>query len=202
MTRFETLEGVKARYDLVVVGTSTGGLHALTRLLSALPATYRLPILIVQHRSRDSDERLSGLLRGASQLPVNEAEDKDPLRGPGVYLGPPDYHLLVEPESMALSTEEPVAYSRPSIDVLFESAAYSHGSAVIGVLLTGANQDGTRGLQEIKQRGGYVIVQNPASAESGFMPKNAMKNVVADRVLDLDQIATELVVRASDARVA
>jgi two-component system chemotaxis response regulator CheB len=202
MTRFETPEGVKARYDVVVVGTSTGGLHALTRLLGALPATYRLPILIVQHRSKDSDERLSGLLRGASQLPVSEAEDKEPLRGPGVYLGPPDYHLLLELESMALSTEEPVAYSRPSIDVLFESAAYSHGSAVIGVLLTGANQDGTRGLQEIKQRGGYVIVQDPTSAESGFMPKNAMKNVVADRVLDLEQIATELVVRASDARVA
>ncbi|HEX3852126.1 MAG TPA: chemotaxis protein CheB, partial [Polyangiaceae bacterium] len=80
--------------------------------------------------------------------------------------------------------------------------AYSHGSAVIGVLLTGANQDGTRGLQEIKQRGGYVIVQDPRSAESGFMPKNAMRNVVADRVLDLDQIATELLVRATDARVA
>jgi two-component system chemotaxis response regulator CheB len=95
-----------------------------------------------------------------------------------------------------------VAYSRPSIDVLFESAAYSHGSGVIGVLLTGANQDGTRGLQEIKQRGGYVIVQDPDSAESGFMPKNAVKNVVADRVLGLELIATELMVRAADARAS
>jgi len=200
MTRFETADGVRARYDVVVVGTSTGGLHALTRLLGALPASYRLPILVVQHRSKDSDERLSSLLSGASPLPVSEAEDKDPLLGPGVYLGPADYHLLVEPESIALSTEEPVAYSRPSIDVLFESAAYSHGSAVIGVLLTGANQDGTRGLQEIKQRGGYVIVQDPTSAESAFMPMNAVKNVPADCVLSLDQIATELVLRASDAR--
>ncbi len=190
------------RFDLVVVGTSTGGLHALTRLLSALPANYSLPILIVQHRSKDSDERLSSLLHVASKIPVVEAEDKEPLRSPGVYLSPPDYHLLVETDSMALSTEEPVAYSRPSIDVLFESAAYSHGSAVIGVLLTGANQDGTRGLQEIKQRGGYVIVQDPASAESGFMPKNALKHVAPDRVLALDQIADELLMRAGDARVA
>ena len=193
---------MRPRYDLVVVGTSTGGLHALTRLLSSLPGTFQLPILIVQHRSKDSDERLSGLLRVASQLPVSEAEDKEPLRAPGVYLSPPDYHLLVEADSLALSTEEPVAYSRPSIDVLFESAAYSHGSAVIAVLLTGANQDGTRGLQAVKHRGGYVIVQDPSSAESGFMPRHAVQHVVADRVLDLDQIATELVVRATDARVA
>ena len=190
------------RYALVVVGTSTGGLHALTRLLGLLPASYRLPILIVQHRSKDSDERLSSLLRAASHIPVHEAEDKQPLESPGVYLGPPDYHLLVEPDGIALSTEEPVAYSRPSIDVLFESAAYSYGSGVIGVLLTGANQDGTRGLQEIKLHGGYVIVQDPESAESGFMPKHAMKNVVADRVLGLEQIAGELVARATDAGAA
>lgn len=190
------------RYDLVVMGTSTGGLHALTRLLSGLPANFPLPIAIVQHRSRDSDERLSLLLRGASLIPVYEAEDKEPLRGPGVYLGPPDYHLLIEPDSIALSTEEPVAYSRPSIDVLFESAAYSHGSGVIGVLLTGANQDGTRGLQRIKARGGYVIVQNPDSAESAFMPKHAVKNLLPDRVLNLEQIAGELVTRASEARTA
>ena len=189
---------MNARYDLVVVGTSTGGLHALTRLLSALPRNYRLPIVIVQHRSKDSDERLSGLLRAASLLPVREPEDKEPLESPGVYLGPPDYHLLVEPASLALSTEEAVAYSRPSIDVLFESAAYSHGSGVIGVLLTGANQDGTRGLQEIKLRGGYVIVQDPESAESGFMPQHAVKNVLADRVLGLEQIAAELVLRAAE----
>lgn len=189
---------MRGRYELVVMGTSTGGLHALTRLLGALPASYRLPILIVQHRSKDSDERLGSLLGVASQIPVREPEDKEPLRSPGVYLGPPDYHLLVEPDSIALSTEEPVAYSRPSIDALFQSAAYSYGKGVIGVLLTGANQDGTRGLQEIKLRGGYVIVQDPASAESGFMPQHAVRNVLADRVLGLEQIAAELVARASD----
>jgi two-component system, chemotaxis family, protein-glutamate methylesterase/glutaminase len=193
---------VIGRYELVVMGTSTGGLHALTRLLADLPASFPLPIAIVQHRSRDSDERLSLLLGGASRLPVHEAEDKQPLRSPGVYLGPPDYHLLIEADSVALSTEEPVAYSRPSIDVLFESAAYSRGSAVIGVLLTGANQDGTRGLQRIKERGGYVIVQNPDSAESAFMPKHAVKNLRPDRVLNLEQIAAELVTRASEARSA
>ena len=193
---------MNARYDLVVMGTSTGGLHALTRLLSALPASFPLPIAIVQHRSRDSDERLSLLLRGASLIPVRDAEDKEPLCSPGVYLSPPDYHLLVELDCMALSTEEPVAYSRPSIDVLFESAAYSHGSAVIGVLLTGANQDGTRGLREIKARGGYVIVQNPDSAESAFMPKHALKSLLPDRVLNLEQIADELITRANETRLA
>jgi two-component system chemotaxis response regulator CheB len=193
---------VSGRYELVVMGTSTGGLHALTRLLSGMPANYRLPIVIVQHRSKDSDERLSNLLQVASALPLCEAEDKEPLRGPGVYIGPPDYHLLVEPESLALSTEEPVAYSRPSIDVLFESASYAFGSSVIGVLLTGANQDGTRGLSRIKERGGYVIVQDPNSAESDFMPKHAVKHVAADRVLALEHIAAELVARASEARSA
>jgi len=193
---------VSSRYDLVVMGTSTGGLHALTRLLADLPANFPLPIAIVQHRSRDSDERLSMLLSGASLIPVCEAEDKEPLRSPGVYLSPPDYHLLVELDWVALSTEEPVAYSRPSIDVLFESAAYSHGSAVIGVLLTGANQDGTRGLKRIKERGGYVIVQNPDSAESAFMPKHAVKNLRPDRILNLEQIAAELITRASEARPA
>jgi len=193
---------VRSRYDLVVMGTSTGGLHALTRLLSGLPAGFSLPIAIVQHRSRDSDERLSQLLSGASRIPVYEAEDKQPLHSPGVYLSPPDYHLLVEPDSIALSTEEPVAYSRPSIDVLFESAAYSHGSAVIGVLLTGANQDGTRGLQRIKERGGYVIVQDPDSAESAFMPKHAVRNMLPDRVLDLEQIVNELITRATETRLA
>ncbi len=188
------------RYELVVMGTSTGGLHALTRLLSALPANYRLPIVIVQHRSKDSDERLSALLRVTSAIPLFEAEDKEPLRGPGVYLGPPDYHLLVEPDSLALSTEEPVAYSRPSIDVLFESASYAFDDRVIGVLLTGANQDGTRGLLQIKARGGYVIVQDPDSAESEFMPKHAVKHVAPNRVLALDQIAAELVARASEMR--
>jgi len=193
---------MNARYDLVVMGTSTGGLHALTRLLSGLPATFPLPIAIVQHRSRDSDERLATLLSGASLIPVLEAEDKEPLRSPGVYLSPPDYHLLIEADWLALSTEEPVGYSRPSIDVLFESAAYSHGSGVIGVLLTGANQDGTRGLKRIKEHGGYVIIQNPDSAESAFMPKHAVKNLLPDRVLNLEQIADELIVRASEARSA
>jgi len=188
-----------SRYELVVVGTSTGGLHALTRLLARLPAAYPLPIVIVQHRSKDSDERLTALLQVATRLPLCEAEDKEPLRGPGVYLGPPDYHLLVEPGSLALSTEEPVAYSRPSIDVLFESASYAFGSSVIGVLLTGANQDGTRGLSRIKERGGYVIVQDPASAESDYMPRYAVKHVAADRVLPLEQIASELMARAEEA---
>lgn len=186
--------------ELVVIGGSAGALEALLAFIPALPRTFEPPIAVTLHLGANNRNLVPEILRGVTSRVVVEAEDKMPLRPNEIYIAPPNYHLLVErTRSLALSVDEVVNYSRPSIDVLFESAAYSHGSGVIGVLLTGANQDGTRGLQEIKQRGGYVIVQDPESAESGFMPKHAMKNVVADRVLGLEQIASELIVRANEA---
>ncbi len=147
---------------IVVVGASTGGLKALQTLLPALPAEFPAPIVIVQHRGTDS-EILADFLRRSSKLRVKEPEDKELIEAGNVYLAPRDYHLLIDDGSFALSTESPVAYARPSIDVLFESASDEYQDRVIGVILTGANRDGARGLQKIKAGGGLSD-----RGESGF----------------------------------
>ena len=182
--------------SVVVVGTSAGGLRALERIFGSLPAEFPVPIACVQHRSKDS-ELFASVMQGMVALPVREAEDKELFLAPGVYLAPPDYHLLVEPGGrLALSTDEPVSFSRPSIDVLFESAADSYGAGVVGVLLTGANHDGTRGLIRIRAAGGIAIVQDPTTAESPEMPSAAIAIGAADTVVPLDAIAGELVRRS------
>lgn len=180
--------------EIVVIGTSAGGLRALEMLLGALPADFKVPIVAVQHRSRES-EAFAVVIQSMVKLPVTEAEDKEPIAAPGVYLAPPDYHLLLEPGALALSTDEPVSFSRPSIDVLFESAADAYGSHVIGVLLTGANQDGARGLAKIRAAGGIALVQDPRTAESPEMPSAAIATGAADEVLPLAELSTELVRR-------
>lgn len=177
--------------QIVVMGTSAGGLRALERILGALPAKFTLPIVVVQHRSKESDA-FANVMGTLVDLPVHEAEDKEPIVAPGVYLAPPDYHLLLEPGGLALSTDEPVGFSRPSIDVLFESAADAYGPGVVGVLLTGANSDGTRGLRRIRAAGGFAIVQDPATAESPEMPAAAVKDGAIDKIIGLDDIAAEL----------
>jgi two-component system chemotaxis response regulator CheB len=183
----------RSRYELIVVGTSWGGLHALETLVSALPRDFSLPVVIVQHRMKDSDDSLTRFLRDLTPLVVEEAEDKEPLRPGHVYIGPPDYHTLVEKGQLALSTDAPVLYSRPSIDVLFESAANAYRSSLVGIVLTGANDDGTRGLRRIKEQGGYTIVQDPRSAEVAVMPAAAIAGVGVHRVLPLAEIAPFLV---------
>lgn len=183
------------RPSVVVVGTSAGGLRALERILGSLPPSFSVPIVAVQHRARES-EAFASILQTLTPIPVHEAEDKEPVVAPGVYLAPPDYHLMLEPGHLALSTDEPVGYSRPSIDVLFESAADAYGAGVLGLLLTGANQDGTKGLARIRAAGGTTIVQEPGSAENPSMPAAAIAAGVADEVLPLERIADELVRRA------
>ncbi|HVH48204.1 MAG TPA: chemotaxis protein CheB [Labilithrix sp.] len=184
------------RPSVVVVGTSAGGLRALEKIFGSLPAEFSVPIVTVQHRSRES-ELFASVMQGMVRLPVHEAEDKEPIRAPGIYLAPPDYHLLLEPGGrLALSTDEPVSYSRPSIDVLFESAADAYGAGVLAVLLTGANQDGTRGLNRIRAAGGVAIVQDPNTAESPEMPTSAIASGAVDSVLPLGEIAGELVRRS------
>ncbi len=128
---------------------------------------------------------------------MSEVEDDAALRAPGVYLAPPDYHVLIEPGRMALSIDEPVSYSRPSIDVLFESAADVYGSKVLAVLLTGANADGAKGLARVKEAGGYAIVQDPTTAESPEMPTAGIAGAPVDRVLHLEDIAREIVRRTA-----
>ena len=180
-------------FDIVVIGTSTGGLKALQTLLSGLPAQFSLPIVIAQHRGKDLESGLCEYLREISSLPVSEPDDKEALLGGHVYLAPRDYHLLIENRSFALSTAQSVRFARPSIDVLFESAADGFQKRAIGVILTGANSDGAQGLATIKARGGFTIVEDPVSAAARELPDAAIAQATPDKVLALDQIAACLV---------
>jgi two-component system chemotaxis response regulator CheB len=178
---------------VVVVGASWGGLRALERLLRALPGDFGLPIAVVQHRGAGGREMLSELLNVHSPLPVRESEDKDALTPGRVHLAPPGYHLLIEERHLALSVERPVHFSRPSVDLLFESAAAAHGPAAIGVVLTGSNADGAAGLRALRRRGGYAIVQHPEDAERPEMPAAALAQAGADAVVPLAGVAPLLV---------
>jgi two-component system chemotaxis response regulator CheB len=179
--------------EAIVVGASAGALEALTELLAPLPASFRLPILVVVHLSPDRKSILAELLDAKCQLEVREADDKEPIEPGTIYLAPPDYHLLVEPDKrLSLSSEEPVHYSRPSIDVLFETAAEAFGPRMIGVILTGANDDGARGLKGIRDAGGITIVQRPELAHVATMPQAALTACPEARALSLDEITTFL----------
>lgn len=175
-------------YDLIVVGTSWGGLRALEIVLRGLPEEFDTPIAVVQHRRSDSDDTLVHLLRRYTSLRVSEAEDKEPIEPGRVYIAPPDYHLLVDGSAFALSTDQPVLFSRPSIDVLFESASDAYRHRLIGLILTGSNQDGAYGLSRIKEGGGLTVVQDPSSAESAAMPQGAIARSRVDEVLPLEAI--------------
>jgi two-component system chemotaxis response regulator CheB len=176
-------------YDLIVIGASWGGLHAAGEILAALPPDTDATVVIAQHRRADIVEGgLAGLLRHRAQLPVADVEDKAPIEGGRVYLAPPDYHLLIQEGYFSLSKEEHVHHARPSIDVLFESAADAYRERVIGVILTGANADGAKGLAEIKRRGGVAVVQDPGTAERREMPAAALALTAADAVLPLSEI--------------
>lgn len=179
-----------AAYDIAVVGTSWGGLAALRELVSCLPADLSIPIVIVQHRHKESDDALSRLLQDRTTLVVCEIEDKTPIECGRVFVAPPDYHLLVETDSFALSVDDPVRYARPSIDLTFCSAADHFGAGTIGVVLTGANADGAVGLRRIADRGGLALVQEPATAESPAMPAAAIKVVPSARVMTVGAIGS------------
>jgi two-component system chemotaxis response regulator CheB len=176
-------------YELIAVGASWGGMRAIASVLDALPADFEIPVVVAQHRRATAgDEMLEQVLARGSKLEVVAATDKEPLAAGQVYVAPPDYHLIVEPGHLALSTDAPVAFSRPSIDVLFESAAYAYGSRAVGVLLTGAGQDGAAGLARIAAAGGFTIAEDPATAERGEMPAAAVARGAARRVLELERI--------------
>ena len=179
-------------YDLVVVGTSWGGLAALRTLVAALPASFRMAVTLVQHRHKDSDHLLRALLQEHSPLVVCEVEDKMPLEEGHIYVAPPDYHTLIEPGHFALSTEAPVRFSRPSIDVTFNSAADAYGHRVVGIVLTGANADGANGLSRISELGGLAIIQDPKTAESPAMPAAAQSAVPRARVMPLARMGEYL----------
>lgn len=178
--------------DLVVIGASWGGLRAIGAVLGRVPPDLPAAVVVAQHRGERDQELLATLLARESVLPVRDADDKDPLVRGEVLVAPARYHLLVEGDGVALSTDEPVAFSRPSIDVLFESAADAFGERVIGVLLTGANADGAAGLAAIRARGGVAIVQDPETAERPEMPRAALAACLGAQVRPLEEIGPEL----------
>lgn len=178
---------------VLVVGASAGGVSALRRVVGALPVTFAAPVLVVLHLPRDRPSTISTLLGHVSACPVVEARDKMALAPGCVYVAPPDYHLLLEDRSsIALSVDEPVLFSRPSIDVLFESAAHVFGAGVLAVLLTGASSDGSAGVAAVRAAGGRVWIQDPADAEVPFMPSSALAHAGADAVLSLDAMVEQL----------
>lgn len=182
-----------ARARAIAIGASAGAVQALSDLLPELPAVFSAPIFIVVHVPPDRDSVLAELLQAKCALTVKEAEDKETVEGGVVYLAPPDYHLLVEANgSIALSSDEPVNYSRPAIDVLFESAADAYGEGLLGIILTGANHDGAAGLKAVADAGGAVIVEDPETAQSKAMPLAAAEACPGAEKMSLRAIATHL----------
>jgi two-component system chemotaxis response regulator CheB len=183
--------GVKA--EAVVIGASAGALEALSAILPVLPSNYGLPVMIVVHLPPDRRSVLAELFQAKCSIEVHEAEDKESISGGTAYFAPPDYHLLVEAnKSLSLSNDEPVFYSRPSVDVLFESAADAYGPSLIAIVLTGANQDGAKGLTAVAEAGGITIVQNPEGAYASAMPEAAIAACPGAQVLSLAEIAIYL----------
>ncbi|MDM8558726.1 chemotaxis protein CheB [Candidatus Parabeggiatoa sp. HSG14] len=181
------------RFEAVVIGSSAGGIKALTAVLTALPKEFPLPIIIVQHLHPDSDSYLAQILGAKCELKVKQADEKETIAEGVIYIAPPNYHLLVEEDrSFSLSIEGSVNFARPSVDVLFETAIYAYRNKIIGIILTGANNDGHQGVKRIKQMGGYVIVQDPATAEADAMPRAAIAATKVDKILPLEQIGPYL----------
>jgi len=178
--------------SIVAVGASWGGLAALSRLIGGLPSDFGVPVVVVQHRSRHADNLLAALLQDVTTLRVLDVEDKEPLEPRHVYIAPANYHVLVETDYLSLTTDPLVRFSRPSIDVTLMSAADTYMSRAIGIVLTGANDDGARGLRHIVDRGGRGIVQDPDTAESPTMPAAARRAVPEAEVLPLEEIAAHL----------
>ncbi len=180
------------KYSIVVIGASLGGLRDLKVILSALPGNFPLPLAIVQHHSADAGDELQLVLQDGCALRVREACDKDALEPGTVTLAPPNYHLLVEADHYALSMEAPVHYARPSIDVLFESAAEAMGARVIGVVLSGTLSDGALGLAAIQHHGGLALIESAATAVARGMPDAAAHATVNATVLKLEEIGPHL----------
>ena len=182
-------------YKALVIGVSTGGVSALKYLLGALPTDFPIPVLIVTHITPDSDDGMAVLLNALCSIRVKEADEQETITSGTVYLAPANYHLLVERDgTLALSVDPPVNFARPSVDVLFESAAEVYGAELIGVILTGAGSDGSKGLLKIKNHDGVTIVQDPADAEMNSMPQSALQLVQADYVVRLQELP-ELLLR-------
>lgn len=184
---------LEGRIDAVVIGASAGGIEALTVLLPALAAGLRVPVFVVVHLPRDRPSVLAEIFARKCAVPVREAEDKEPVAAGTVYFAPTNYHLLVDQgPQLALSADAPVNLSRPSVDVLFESAADLYKTRLLGIILTGANDDGASGLAAVHDAGGVTVVQRPDTARAPLMALSALKLRPADGVMTLNEIAAML----------
>lgn len=181
------------RVDAIAIGASAGGIEAIGALLQALPSPYVPALLVVLHVPPDKPSAIAQLFGAKCRLPVREALDKESIEPGTVYIAPPDYHMLVEPEHLlSLSKDAPVAFSRPSIDVTFESAAHAYGDRLLGIVLTGANSDGATGLAAIRREGGRAWVQDPEEALAQAMPTAAIQQAGADLILPVADLAQRL----------
>ena len=182
------------KYEAIVAGVSSGGMNALNLLLPFLPEDFKIPLVIVQHIGPYSDGRWVELLNTRCRLNVKEADEKERIKKGNIYVAPANYHLLIERDaSFSLSIDPKVNYARPSIDVLFESAAAAYKNKLIGVVLTGSNNDGAAGMKKIQDNGGLTIVQEPLTAQSPYMPASVIEILTPDYVLPLEDIAPLLI---------
>lgn len=180
-------------YKVIVIGVSTGGTNALKTILSVLPSEFALSIIIVIHRHKDTNGCLERLLNNECKMYVKQADEKEEVKAGTVYVAPPNYHLLIEDDcTFSMSVEGTVNYARPSVDVFFESAAYVYGQSLVGIILTGANRDGSQGLKKIKERGGLAIVQTPETSEVEDMPRAAIAAAKPDYILPIENIGSFL----------
>ena len=184
---------IRKHFEAIVIGASAGGMKALNAILSVLPANFPSPIIIVQHLHPHSDNHLAKILNSKCRLTVKQADEKEEIKNGIVYTAPPNYHLLIEEnKTFSLSIDTQVNFSRPAIDVLFETAIYAYRNRLIGIILTGANNDGSVGIKKIKQVGGYVIVQDPKTAETPIMPEATLAITPVDKILPVEQIGDYL----------
>lgn len=182
-------------FSCIVIGVSAGGLNALTSLFKSLPADFPVPIAVVQHEKADSGDLLAEILDHRTALSVRTAEEKEKLKDGVVYICPADYHLLIEEnKTLSFSAEPKVNFARPSIDVLFETAAIAFGEELIAIILTGASSDGSMGLAQVMKCGGYSIIQDSATAYSSYMPEAALRACPdVDDILPLQEISSRLI---------
>jgi two-component system chemotaxis response regulator CheB len=181
-------------YEAIVIGVSSGGMNVMKILFSLLPKDFNTPIIIVQHISPRSENQWIKLLNEKSNLLIKEADEKEEIEKGIIYISPPNYHLLIEKnKTFSLTIDERVNFARPSIDVLFESAATAYKNKLIGIVLTGSNNDGTKGIKRIQECGGLTIVQNPETAESAYMPQSAIAAIQPDYILSLEEIIKLLI---------
>lgn len=182
------------KYEAIVIGVSSGGMNAMKVMFSLLPKNFNTPIIIVQHISPHSDNQWIKLFNDTSNLNIKEADEKEKIETGNVYIAPANYHLLIEKDkTFSLTIDERVNFARPSIDVLFESAAEAYKNKLIGVILTGSNNDGTNGIKRIKECGGLAIVQDPETAESAYMPTSAIAAIQPDYIPSLQEIIKLLI---------